>query len=367
MFKTLSNRHLGMDIVRSVAVLSVLVGHALIFLPKFFNVQWLLYLAVFGVEIFFALSGFLIGNILIKMSLQQFGFKEVIRFWIKRWMRTIPVYLVIVVLITLFNKQLFFSYLIFTQNYYPDALNKFPVSWSLTIEEWFYLSFPLLMFIFSKILIFFKLSIKPRLIPISIIIFITVPFMLRFLAIEGTENWDNTIRKQIHLRLDGIAYGVLLAYLYNINKQWFKNKHASSLLGVLLILGFVFIWWLFETTINIFTAQPSFFNNVIFYPLINIYAALFVAYFIRFQTYSTAIIQRIIMFVSLISYSLYLVHYPIYIGFAKYTDSISMALTALLLSLICIFISGFILYMGIEKPFIDLRNKWIVSKGHSAL
>jgi len=347
------HRHFGMDIVRAFAILTVLIGHGLIFLPQFYNVQWLIYLAVFGVELFFALSGFLIGNILIRMTHKPLRLSDVLQFWIKRWMRTIPVYLFVVLIIIVLKQNFYFSYLLFIQNYYPEQLKDFPISWSLTIEEWFYLSFPVLMYLIGKLLAHSK---KSLIIPLSTLVFLIVPLLLRYFAIESTENWDNSIRKQIHFRPDGIAYGVLLAYFYDGYKSIFIKNKFTFLLGILNVIGFIGVWWLFNQKINVFSAQPSVFNNVIFYPLINIYSALFVAYFIRFEKYSTSKTQKFILFVSLISYSLYLVHFPIYLWFSKYATTPILAFSYLTMAIILMFIIGTVLYKSIEKPFINLRN-----------
>lgn len=363
----LKNRHLGMDIVRAFAVLTVLIGHALIFFPAYFKVTWLMYFAVFGVELFFALSGFLIGTILIKVSQHNFTLKKLINFWIKRWMRTIPVYLFIVLLIIIFNQKLYFSYFLFIQNFYPDQLQDFPVSWSLTIEEWFYVSFPLLMYIINGIGKLIKASLQKIIIPLSIVIFIGVPLLLRFLEIDNNLNWDNNIRKQIHLRLDGIAYGVLLAYFYNLNQGWFHHRQRTKTLGLLVAFGFMLIWWFYNQNINIFKAKSSVLNNIVFYPIINIYCMLFVAFFLRFKNYSTQVIQKIILFLSLTSYSLYLIHFPIYLWFYQKSESALGAIFYLILAILCLLILGTILYKTIEKPFIDLRNKWMVKKSTPVL
>lgn len=355
MFSQIQHRHFGMDMVRAFAILTVLIGHGLIFFPQFFHVEWLIYLAVFGVELFFALSGFLIGNILIRMTHKQLNLSDVLQFWIKRWMRTIPVYLFIVFLIMLINQKFYLSFLLFTQNYYPEQLKDFPISWSLTIEEWFYLTFPLVMYLISKLL---NKSKKSLIVPLATVVFILMPMILRYYSIDNTENWDNTIRKQIHFRPDGIAYGVLLAYLYDSYQSIFIKNKFTILFGILTIIGFIAVWWLFNQNINIFSAHSSVFNNVIFYPLINIYSALFVAYFIRFQNYSTAKFQKGILFISLISYSLYLVHFPIYLWFSKYATTPATAFSYLTIAIIFMFTLGTLLYNTIEKPFINLRNSW---------
>jgi len=359
MLSQIHHRHLGMDVVRAFAILTVLVGHGLIFLPKFYHVEWLIYLAVFGVELFFALSGFLIGNILIRMSKQSLNFSDILQFWVKRWMRTLPVYLFVVLLIMIINKKFYLSFLFFTQNYYPDQLKDFPISWSLTIEEWFYLSFPLLMFLINKTLQIFNVKTKSLIIPLSTLVFISLPLLLRYFAIDdATGIWDNSIRKQMHLRPDGIAYGVLLAYIYERHSDLLTKPRGTFFFGVILSIGFIAVWWLFNYKINIFSAQSNVFNNIIFYPLINIYSALLVAYFIRFQNYSSSKTQKVILYISLISYSLYLVHFPIYLAFSKYAMTPYLAFLYLSVAIITMFVVGTILYKIIEKPFIDLRNSW---------
>ncbi len=357
-----SNRHLGMDMVRAFAILTVLIGHSLIFLPQFFNVEGLIYLAVFGVELFFALSGFLIGNILIRMSKQTLTISHVVHFWLKRWLRTIPVYLLIAIIVMLYYQQFHASYLIFLQNNFPDQLKNFPVSWSLSIEEWFYISFPLLMLVVSKVSIRFNLNLRKFLLPISIAVFILVPIVLRYLELNAPGNWDYSIRKQIVLRLDGIAYGVLLAYLYDLYKDRFIQRRYSFLLAAALLLGFIGVGYFYNVNVNIFTAQANFFNSLIFYPMINIYSALFVAFFIRYTSYSTSRVQRVVLFVSLISYSLYLIHYPVFIWFSAFAKTASLSFLYLGISIVVMFVIGTFLYICVEKPFIKLRGKWTPAK-----
>ena len=86
-------RIFGLDVMRAVAILLVVFSHVLWIVPDAKGIiPDLLSLAgVIGVEIFFVLSGFLIGRIVIKMFLQEdFNFRKVMYFWIRRWFRTLP-------------------------------------------------------------------------------------------------------------------------------------------------------------------------------------------------------------------------------------------------------------------------------------
>ena len=89
------DRVVGLDILRSIAILLVVYYHGRFILPPHFrslydNIQ---ILNIDGVSIFFVLSGFLIGGILLKI-INKTDFKKVdlINFWIRRWFRTIPNY-----------------------------------------------------------------------------------------------------------------------------------------------------------------------------------------------------------------------------------------------------------------------------------
>jgi peptidoglycan/LPS O-acetylase OafA/YrhL len=97
-----------------------------------------------GVEIFFVLSGFLIGQILLRDFEQGVNFKKLLHFWKRRWIRTIPVYYLVLflkfVLAPAIGINIIWYFLFLQNNIY--GIDFFGVSWSLVIEEWFYLLIP---------------------------------------------------------------------------------------------------------------------------------------------------------------------------------------------------------------------------------
>ena len=136
-------RNFGLDCVRAIAIFMVLLSHARqaftdpdIGLPLTFG-GW------FGVELFFALSGFLIGTILIKLFNNGATQSRLGRFWFRRWMRTLPSYFFILIFYWMFFGQVQYSDFILLQ--WPINHNQgvVPVSWSLAVEEWFYIIFPI--------------------------------------------------------------------------------------------------------------------------------------------------------------------------------------------------------------------------------
>ena len=89
-----SGRIFGLDLMRAIAILIVMYMHSMFVLPV--SVQRIFNLplpAMDGVSVFFVLSGFLIGGILLRiLEEQNFGPREIFQFWIRRWFRTLPNY-----------------------------------------------------------------------------------------------------------------------------------------------------------------------------------------------------------------------------------------------------------------------------------
>src|ERR1035437_3385980 len=107
-----------------------------------------------GVEIFFVLSGFLIGGILFREIDKGNSFvKTLINFWIRRWFRILPLYYAVLLFKFIaidhsigWNILYYFAFL--QNNFY--GINYFSVSWSLVVEEWFYLFAPLFLLFLCK-------------------------------------------------------------------------------------------------------------------------------------------------------------------------------------------------------------------------
>ena len=136
-------RVFGLDVARAVAIFLVLVAHL---------VHEVEYIGFYGVELFFALSGFLIGGILLESykKADRFNISLLINFWLRRWWRTLPNYYLFICIFLICHglKGYFPSYeqllrfVTFTQCTGGNQFF-FSVSWSLCIEEWFYLLFPI--------------------------------------------------------------------------------------------------------------------------------------------------------------------------------------------------------------------------------
>lgn len=155
------NRVFGLDVLRMIAILLVVVSHSLSFMPSRIS-RIFDRILLDGVGVFFVLSGFLIGNILIKtFEKTNFTWVDIKVFWFKRWSRTLPNYYFFLILLVLINYQTvirigknIYSYFFFLQNIDHNPQYFFGWSWSLSVEEWFYILIVLLIWLIFTIQIF---------------------------------------------------------------------------------------------------------------------------------------------------------------------------------------------------------------------
>ena len=220
------NRLPALDTLRALAILWVFAYHS-IYLIKPADPQSLMFkLAHFGnagVDLFFVLSGYLIARIVLS-ELRPAGRLDLGRFWWRRWMRTLPAYyvmLAVTIAVGSLSPERWSwgelpSYLAFIQNYSPRWPSiRFSWSWSLCVEEWFYLILPI------ATLTLLRLGRPPVLAIRQIAIIALLGSVLGRLSWLAMAKWGivnpHTVAFAVycmtHLRLDGLAVGIYLATL----------------------------------------------------------------------------------------------------------------------------------------------------------
>lgn len=234
-----------LDGIRGIAILLVLVWHyftiqaharpdTLLYYPVEFLVK-ATRLAWSGVDLFFVLSGFLIGGILLDNRLADSYYKT---FYVRRALRILPLYLLMVasyvVLVTrspenfqwLYeNSPSLWSFLTFTQNYVMGIRGTFGgnwlgITWSLAVEEQFYLILPFLI-----------RTIKKEILPYFLIAAILVGPVSRFF-IEGLGAYVYAF-----CRTDALMLGVLIAWLVRRpGAADFLRRHWGALTVVFMVL-----------------------------------------------------------------------------------------------------------------------------------
>jgi peptidoglycan/LPS O-acetylase OafA/YrhL len=366
-------RNLGLDIIRSLAILLVLVCHTLgMFFSKYDNKMGFMYVTGYlAVELFFVLSGFLIGKILIREIYENGSVHGLKRFYLRRWLRTLPVYyLVVAILIMFFNKRLSWETLFFLQNFKEEALGFMPVSWSLSIEEWFYLLIPL---VFIAIGYFLKGKNKARgiIFVVSCLLIIIFEVFIRYKVVMNTERvWDFGVRKQVFLRLDSLVIGVLLAgirvyfkKLYEILSKPLIAIAGSS--GLLYFGGYYLYCRIIEQRID-----SDNFSKIFLFSIVSICIAFLIPYFESSYLINNKLskrkIAKVIEFISVTSYSVYLIHFDIYIYYSsiynKMIEKFHMYsfLTNLVLSIlsqVAVYFLAFAIYKFFEIPILSMRDR----------
>ena len=128
-----TKRIYGLDILRAVAILMVVTGHGSSMLSTAIE-KITFNIIPDGVSIFFVLSGFLIGGILIKvLETKEASVKTLLDFWMRRWLRTLPLYYFILLLLIIlsyffidnFNVKQILPFFIFCQNIYKSDISFF--------------------------------------------------------------------------------------------------------------------------------------------------------------------------------------------------------------------------------------------------
>lgn len=289
-----------------------------------------------GVDLFFVLSGWLLGGILFK-ELRSTGTIRLGRFYGRRWLRTLPAYYAILlpsVLQRWMSGTVELSdatFVVFLQTYYYDLIPFFGVSWSLCVEEHFYL-------LIAPLLVLWGRTTRSAIILLSALVI--VPLVLRWLGWFGNLN-------QTHVRIDQCATGVALAYLYTAHpKLWMWLQRVLPAVVVVSLVTFVAL------IVNRTTLQAWDF------PLVG-YTAIFAAwiclaersdYWREFGRGWTAI-----GYVATRSYALYLVHVEAIALTNRFgiEPGLRSAMTTWAIALLL----AEILYRFIELPGMSLRSK----------
>jgi len=318
----IENRIFGLDLLRFIAIFMVLLGHSLMFIPQEYKKDVFKFM-LDGVSIFFVLSGFLIGRILFQIILTKtLDFKEILSFWKKRWLRTVPAYAFILLVLggatLLFVPENFpatwYEFLYFSQNLFRERPSFFAESWSLCIEEWFYLLTPIYFFFLVV-----KVNKKLAWIVTTILFFIVVITLIRynmysekFAHYTTTPDFDtrskfkSAIEFLIFPRLDAIMFGVLGAIVSLLSPNFWKSnlKYIMLLLAVVLFFAFKSTLILGSTAFEM-TIRGSLYS----------FSVLLCLPYLSNLHIAPNRLTNIITFTSVISYSLYLVNLNVVANF----------------------------------------------------
>ncbi len=329
-------RNFGLDLIRVISIILVLISH---------STEVPYELGTVGVQFFFVLSGFLIGQILIRDLNDGSNGTKMMNFWKRRWWRTLPLYYLILTLKIWFYGNPYgwkmIVYFLFLQANII-GIKFFGVSWTLVVEEWFYIFLPIAFFFF------FRTGIEPRKFFYFLVGLIVFFLCTRFL-------WNYFEKGVILYQFDCLLLGVFLAALkiyYNlaylkISTPLYLFFGLSGIMILTLSFGKLSEADLFDT-----------YRRVIWYFLISFCIALTIPFievsaFVNRKVKSVKPIYIFITWTSILTYSIYLVHMDV-LKFARYWSPHFGTAVGILL----IYLVSMLLFLVYEYPMMSLREKF---------
>jgi peptidoglycan/LPS O-acetylase OafA/YrhL len=309
------DRVYGLDIVRAAAILCVVYVHGFFLLGGAVPPKILKYLGIFipdALSVFFVLSGYLIGGILIRhLERSPATGANLRRFWIRRWCRTLPNYYLILVVLTVYHMQVsglefaaVWKYFFFLQNVDTPHPQFFAEAWSLAVEEWFYLLVPILLFVGVRA----GLSVRQAVIGVVLLVIVgslaVRGYRYYFTGIHSIMELDLVLRKQVVTRLDSLIWGVLGAaihYYHGNLWRWRPRLTFAAGLATLTLHNLLFTYRdALGLTLNLYYCVFSF-------TLVAVGALLILPFLSGIQR-GEGVIYRWVTVVSITSFSMYLIH-----------------------------------------------------------
>jgi len=368
----------GLDTLRALAVSLVMLHHYTLFVSDAPTFGWLGEIGWAGVDLFFALSGYLIGNQIFKALGQPEGL-SMPRFYARRLLRTLPNFYVVLALYALWPAWRgttpmlpLWHYLSFTQNIHLEPGTAFSHAWSLCIEEQFYMLLPAAA-VFAAWLGRAGADANEgmRWAWLALLLGWAAGAVARATIWQDGQhasNWMHYYYQNIYYaswcRCDELLAGVALALLKNRHGALWRRilGHGNALFVLAAATVGAAFWWFL-------TDHYGFAPTVAGYPLL----ALGFALLILAALAPGSLLHRVRVpgasNLALWSYAIYLVHKQVSILAARplraagygpghpLTIAVALALSVL---------AGWLLYRVVETPFMRLRARFVPGNGKLA-
>lgn len=360
----------GLDTLRALAVTLVVLHHYVLFVSDAPTFGWAGEVGWVGVDLFFALSGYLIGNQIFAALKSPGGF-SLKHFYARRLLRTLPNYWVVLALYFLwpaFRGEApllpLWEYATFIQNFALEPGSAFSHSWSLAIEEQFYMLLPAVALL--GVLFKARCGASLRLAWSGIALAFIAGMLVR------ADLWQEMVGQNHKLyfyfkyiyysslcRYDELLAGVALALLRNHHPLgWARLTAHGNLMGCLGLLACGVAFWFFLDD------RYGFGITVFGFPLMALgFSLLIVAAVAEGSALRTLRVPGAGP-LALWSYAIYLLHKPVCVMAAKwmkaqgYGAEHPLTITALLVLSV---LTGWLLYKLVETPFMLLRERYVPS------
>jgi peptidoglycan/LPS O-acetylase OafA/YrhL len=363
-------RVFGLDLLRAAAIMMVICAHGFVVLYAHFGepLGFFGHGGFYGVELFFVLSGFLIGQILIRSGADLALAGNVAFFYTRRWFRTLPLFFLFLIINVVFER-LFRAHAVdfrealshgfFLRNLTGFHMTFFPESWSLAIEEWFYLLFPAALWIGLKFTKRFGAVFL-----VTAFLFLAFSTIARLVvASDPAKTWDVELRMVVIYRFDALMIGILGAWLsIRFQKIWLRSAFLCALCGLILLLAMYLTLWKIENGHLVF-GDDNYFARTLRFTLVSLGFALLLPWASDWKLTRENIISTAVRKIALWSYSLYLVHLPVFALISRaglgpdHPMPVAKALTSFTLQIGGAILLSAFLYRFFEAPCTRLREK----------
>jgi peptidoglycan/LPS O-acetylase OafA/YrhL len=376
----LDNRYPSLHGLRVIAIISVVQYHVTWIFAGEQNIRiehdfmWSSLSVFFGMDLFFILSGFLIGSILLR-SIETDGTQNLRRFYLRRISRTFPAYYVVLTFLALTTAltdlqkaHLPWEY-VYGTNFMP--LNRPQIvmfwGWSLALEEQFYLTVPLLFFVLTR------LKKDEHRVALLVVLWAGALAARIGIYLHGRPWLDGILYDRLYFRpltrYDTLICGIILAF---VHRRWGKDVERwlvpPSRRAFIALLSLACLWILLEP--DMFGARNVQLVHVFAWGSIT--SVMYFGWLIlllhgdREGWLTAALSLPIFRKIATLGYGVYLVHIPlidqVIVPAAKSLEAKQVPMTVIWpLSLTVLMLASlglaYVMHVLIEKPSLRVRER----------
>jgi peptidoglycan/LPS O-acetylase OafA/YrhL len=345
----------SLDGLRAISIAMVLLSHAAFTIP-FLEKHPLLVYTIFngnrGVSVFFVISGFLITSLLLKED-ERTGRISLKNFYIRRIFRILPPFWVFLVAVVVLWKagalETSWKHLGVAFAFLRDYIGGdwwTGHSWSLSVEEQFYLLWPAALVLLGR-----RKSLWT-----ALAIIVATPAIRVLSHVMITGKLGSIENYMFHVRVDSLMFGCALAMVYKSPKFAAITQRTLKWQGMLVALGF----FLFVSG-YLNQRFQAYYMYTVGYTLESIAISYLLLYFVtKPETVGGKILNtRILVHIGVISYSLYLWQELFLTNLMRIPNHWSaMLLGKFPLNLAAAFLAAELSWQMVEKPALRLRRKF---------